>query len=93
MILKLLNFYFVMQEIQKGVTDASAKLKRKNISLRQWYAYRIQEMDGESHTHLHSKRLFQQFLVDAYTTIEENRLSYLRMNQKKLRSDNFDSIQ
>ncbi|CAF1914640.1 unnamed protein product, partial [Brassica napus] len=61
--------------------------------MRQWYAFRIQERDGESHTLLHSKRLFQQFLVDAFTTIESNRLCYLRMNQKSLRSDSFDSIQ
>ncbi|CAN6930494.1 unnamed protein product [Brassica oleracea] len=79
--------------IKKRPTDATAKLKRKNISMRQWYAFRIQERDGESHTLLHSKRLFQQFLVDAFTTIESNRLCYLRMNQKSLRSDSFDSIQ
>ncbi|XP_056855468.1 uncharacterized protein LOC108807616 [Raphanus sativus] len=79
--------------IEKRATEATAKLKRKNISMRQWYAYRIMERDGESHTLLHSKRLFQQFLVDGYTTIEANRLSYLRMNQKSLRSDSYDSIQ
>ncbi|KAF8062154.1 hypothetical protein N665_1201s0007 [Sinapis alba] len=33
-----------------------------------------------------------QFLVDSYTTTESNRLRYLRMNQKCLRSDCFDSI-
>ncbi|CAN6920708.1 unnamed protein product [Brassica oleracea] len=79
--------------IKKRPTDATAKLKRKNISMRQWYAFQIQERDGGSHTLLHSKRLFQQFLVDAFTTIESNRLCYLRMNQKSLRSDSFDSIQ
>ncbi|CAN6868549.1 unnamed protein product [Brassica oleracea] len=79
--------------IEKRVTEATAKLKRKNISMRQWYAYRIHEREGESHTLLHSKRLFQQFLVDGYITIEANRLCYLRMNQKSLRSNSFDSIQ
>ncbi|CAF1928267.1 unnamed protein product [Brassica napus] len=79
--------------IEKRTTEATAKLKRKNISMRQWYAYRIQERDGECHTLLHSKRLFQQFLVDAYTTIESNRMCFLRMNQKSLRLDSFDSIQ
>ncbi|XP_048599584.1 uncharacterized protein LOC106373031 [Brassica napus] len=79
--------------IKKRPTDATAKLKRKNISMRQWYAFQIHERDGGSHTLLHSKRLFQQFLVDAFTTIESNRLCYLRMNQKSLRSDSFDSIQ
>lgn len=60
--------------------------------MRQWYAFRLMERENECHTLLHSKRLFQQFLVDSYTTVESNRLRYLRMNQKYLRSDSFDSI-
>ena len=79
--------------IEKRTTEATAKLKRKNISMRQWYAFRIQERDGECHTLLQSKRLFQQFLVDGFTTIESNRMCFLRMNQKSLRLDSFDSIQ
>ncbi|CAN7086962.1 unnamed protein product, partial [Brassica oleracea var. botrytis] len=79
--------------IQKRETDATAKLKRKALSMRQWYAFRLQERENECHTLLHSRRLFQQFLVDGYTTIEPNRLFYLRMNQKSLRSDSYDSIQ
>ena len=79
--------------IQKRETDATAKLKRKALSMRQWYAFRLQERENECHTLLHSRRLFQQFLVDGYTTIEASRLFYLRMNQKSLRSDSYDSIQ
>lgn len=79
--------------IKKRATDATAKLKRQTISMRQWYVFRLQERENECHTLLHYKRLFQQFLVDGYTTIESNRLFYLRMNQKSLRSDSYDSIQ
>ncbi|KAF8105842.1 hypothetical protein N665_0153s0003 [Sinapis alba] len=79
--------------IKKRATDATSKLKRQTISMRQWYAFRLQEREKECHTLLHSRRLFQQFLVDGYTTIEANRLFYLRMNQKSLRSDTYDSIQ
>ncbi|KAF8082286.1 hypothetical protein N665_0837s0001 [Sinapis alba] len=39
------------------------------------------------------QRLFQQFLVDVYTTIESNRLRYLKFNQSNLGSDTYDSIQ
>ena len=77
--------------IQKRTTEATAKHKRQTISMRQWYAFRLQERENESHTLLHSKRLFQQFLVDSYTTIESNRLRYLRLKQKCLRSDTYDS--
>ena len=78
--------------IKKRTTAATSSHKRQTISMRQWYAFRLHERENECHTLLHSKRLFQKFLVDSYTTIESNRLRYLRMNQKCLRSDSFDSI-
>ncbi|KAG7599001.1 Nucleic acid-binding OB-fold [Arabidopsis suecica] len=62
------------------------------ISLRQWYAYRIQERKNEQSILLRSKRLYQQFLVDAYTTIEANRLKYIKLNQSSLRASNYDSV-
>jgi len=37
-------------------------------------------------------RDYQQFLCDAYTTIESNRLSYIKFNQSKIRCDNLNSI-
>ncbi|XP_056848336.1 uncharacterized protein LOC130511115 [Raphanus sativus] len=78
--------------IKKGVTKATKKQKKPNISMRQYFAFRLHERKNESHYLLHSRRLFQQFLVDAYTTIESNRLRYLRFNQPTLRSDSYDSI-
>lgn len=60
--------------------------------MRQWFAFHIQERENECHTLLRSKRLFQQFLCDAYTTIESNRLSYIKYNQSKLRCENYNSI-
>ncbi|XP_033145226.1 uncharacterized protein LOC103853396 [Brassica rapa] len=78
--------------IKKGVTKATKKQKKPNISMRQFFAFRLHERKNESHSLLHSRRLFQHFLVDAYTTIESNRLRYLRFNQPTLRSDTYDSI-
>ncbi|CAN6870095.1 unnamed protein product, partial [Brassica oleracea] len=78
--------------IKKGVTEASKKLKKDTISMRQFFAFRMQERENESHVLLYSRRLFQQFIVDAYTTIEANRLRYLQINQTCLRSDSYDSI-
>ncbi|XP_023644880.1 uncharacterized protein LOC17896811 [Capsella rubella] len=81
--------------IEKCVIPAKTKTKKnkkKSISMRQWFAFRIHERENESHTLLRSKRLFQQFLCDAYTTIESNRLSYIRFNQSKLRCENLNSI-
>lgn len=78
--------------IKKGVTEASKKLKNDSISMRQYFAFRLQECANESHALLYLRRLFQQFIVDAYTTIESNRLRYLKLNQTSLRSDNYDYI-
>ncbi|CAN6927411.1 unnamed protein product, partial [Brassica oleracea] len=78
--------------IKKGVTEATEKQKKATISMRQFFAYRLHERKHESGHLLHARRLFQQFLVDAYTTIESNRLHYLKLNQSTLRSDSFDSI-
>ena len=78
--------------IKKGVTEATKKQKKATISMRQFFAYRLHERKNESGHLLHARRLFQQFLVDAYTTIESNRLRYLKLNQSSLRSDSFDSI-
>ncbi|KAL0847213.1 hypothetical protein Bca101_020459 [Brassica carinata] len=47
---------------------------------------------GLQNTSGRSGRLFQQFLVDAYTMIESNRLRYVWFNQKKIRCNDFESI-
>ncbi|RZC25469.1 hypothetical protein D0Y65_004247, partial [Glycine soja] len=38
-------------------------------------------------------KLFQQFVVEGYTMVESERLSFIRNNQKKLRVDKFCSLQ
>ncbi|KAF8048044.1 hypothetical protein N665_2708s0004 [Sinapis alba] len=60
--------------------------------MRQFFAFHLHERKNESHSLLHSRRLFQKFVVDAFTTIESNRLRYLKLNQPSLRSDSYDSI-
>ncbi|RIA04962.1 hypothetical protein BRARA_K00755, partial [Brassica rapa] len=67
--------------IKKGATEKTKKNRRSLISRK-----------NESHSLLHSRRLFQQFVVDAFTTIESNRLRYLKLNQPSLRSNSYDSI-
>ncbi|XP_057432816.1 uncharacterized protein LOC130725620 [Lotus japonicus] len=41
---------------------------------------------------LNSRRLFQQFVVDTYTMVEANRLSYLKRNQKTIRADYLNGV-
>ncbi|XP_057761126.1 uncharacterized protein LOC130981559 [Arachis stenosperma] len=72
--------------------DIFGTKKRKTISIREFFSYRIQMRLEESSILLHSRRLFQQFLVDSYTMIESERLRYLRNNQPKLRVDKYNSL-
>ena len=48
------------------------------VTMREYYAYRLQECEGEGHTLIYGGRLFQQFEVDAYTCIEGARLMWVR---------------
>ncbi|CAN0874980.1 ATP-dependent DNA helicase PIF1 [Linum grandiflorum] len=61
--------------------------KRKYITQREYYCYRLQYRAAEGKTLIRSGKALQHFCIDAFTTIEQNRLTYLRLNQKKLRSD------
>lgn len=69
------------------------KRKRNRLTMREWFSYRLQCRSNESITLLNSRRLFQQFVVEGYTMVESERLSYIRNNQKKLRVDKFCSLQ
>jgi len=80
--------------IKKTPTKTSkGKKKQEDVSMRQWFDYRLQERKNEKHILLHSKRLLQQFMVDAFTMIEYNQLRYIKKNRTKLRSTNKQAVQ
>ena len=56
--------------------NGSNSRKRESITMREYYVGGL----------LLGRRLFQQFIVDAYTSIEEERLQWVRFNKKNLRS-------
>ena len=47
-------------------TSATKKRKRNRLTMREWFAYRLQSRPNEAQTLLHSKKLFLQFIVEAY---------------------------
>ncbi|XP_057790213.1 uncharacterized protein LOC131007083, partial [Salvia miltiorrhiza] len=75
-----------------GANAVSKKDKRKRVSFREFFAYRLHERQSELPIIMSTKRLFQQFIVDAYTMVESNRLSYVRRNQKKLRAEMYKGL-
>ncbi|CAL9002644.1 unnamed protein product [Prunus brigantina] len=66
--------------------------KRGRVPMRAFIAYQIQERGPLLDTLLKGGRLFQQFLVDSYATLEEDRLDYIRKNQTNLRSEIYKGI-
>ncbi|KAG4915091.1 hypothetical protein JHK87_052648 [Glycine soja] len=71
-------------DILHYATPDSKKRKRNRLTMRERFAYRLQSRPNEAQTLLHSRRLFQQFIAEAYTMVESERLNYIRNNQKKL---------
>ena len=59
--------------------------KRGAVTMREYYAFRLQQRANEGQTLILGGRLFQQFIVDAYTCIEEARLRYIRDHQNDFR--------
>ena len=66
--------------------------KRNKVTIKDWLAYRMQSRSFEAKTLLCSRRLFQQFLVDGFTMMESQRLTWLRKNQSKLRVGKYNKL-
>ncbi|KAG5088981.1 hypothetical protein GYH30_001400 [Glycine max] len=60
--------------------------------MREYFCFRMQSRDNEAQTILHSKRLFQQWIVDGYTTIESQKLNYVTEHQQELRVDKYMNL-
>ncbi|XP_028752993.1 uncharacterized protein LOC114712613, partial [Neltuma alba] len=66
--------------------------KKKRVSIREYFAYRLMMRENEMSTILHAEKLFQQFIVDGYTMIEAQRLLWVKMHQKELRADLYQGL-
>jgi hypothetical protein len=69
------------------VEESELQRKHYNVTMAEFYGYRLQHRDIDGIALLRGGRLRQQYIVDAYAAIEQNRLKYLRLNKKKLRAD------
>ncbi|XP_045793087.1 uncharacterized protein LOC123888169 [Trifolium pratense] len=73
--------------------EVSKEKKRERVSIREFIAFRLQDRKVEFGNILYGKRLFQQFVVDCYTMLEAQRLSFIRENQSKIRNDVLSGLQ
>jgi hypothetical protein len=74
------------------VTDATPDEKKKLVTMREWFAYRIQDRQKEYSLILNSRRLFQQFLVDGYTMVEAERMLFIKNKNKELRTETYAKL-
>jgi hypothetical protein len=67
-------------------------IQRLYVSMKEWFAYYIQQREIDQSTLVFSRRLFQQFLVDGYSMIESWRLKWYRDHQKEVRADMYKGL-
>ncbi|XP_019198428.1 PREDICTED: uncharacterized protein LOC109192311 [Ipomoea nil] len=80
------------EDIQFAGQYANKQGGRQRISPREYFAFRMHDRISEVSTLLYAKRLFQQYLVDAYTMVESGRLIFIRTHQKTLRCEAYKGL-
>ncbi|GAA0158473.1 hypothetical protein LIER_38660 [Lithospermum erythrorhizon] len=67
--------------------------KRKSVTCREYYMYKLQDRPNDTSYILRFGRLFQQYIVDNYIKIETmRRLDFLKNNQKKTRQEHYQGV-
>ncbi|CAI5440372.1 unnamed protein product [Caenorhabditis angaria] len=75
-----------------GIKYTESRGKRVRVSTREFYSYLFHRRDQFSPLFF-SAKLFQQFVVDVWTKIEQGRLNYIRFNQDRLRIETLKGLQ
>ncbi|KAF7826876.1 uncharacterized protein G2W53_018040 [Senna tora] len=70
----------------------NSRNKEKDLTLRQYFAYILQDRRSQFNIFLGSGKLSQQFIVDGYTMIESQRLFFIRLHQQDLRADSYVTL-
>ena len=68
------------------------KTTRGFVTMKEYYAYMIQQQNNQGTTLIKGGRLYQQYIVDAYTVVEEQRLKWNMHNQDSLRVDLYNNV-
>ncbi|XP_074324272.1 uncharacterized protein LOC141661187 [Apium graveolens] len=79
-------------EIPYVDSETQTKKKRKRITIKEYYSYRLQVRKNEGIYIRLAGRLYQQYVVDAFSCIEQARLWWLRTHQTNLRSDLYSTL-
>ena len=68
--------------------------QQKNLRITQctFYCYMLHPCYGISSLLFYSKQLFQQYLVDAWVSCDQNKYDWIRFHQKNLRADLYNGL-
>ncbi|GJZ41767.1 ATP-dependent DNA helicase PIF1-like protein, partial [Tanacetum coccineum] len=80
------------EKIDHCVNEGTCKTKCGYVTMKEYYAYIIQHRPNQGTILLRGGRLFQQYLVDAFMAVEEQRLKWMRNNQDTLRVDLYHNL-
>jgi hypothetical protein len=88
----------VVQDVDANLDEDHAEefehqRKHRNVTMVEFYGYRLQHRNTDGISLFHGGQLRQQYIVDAYAIIEQKHLRYLRLNQKKFRTDLYHGLQ
>ncbi|OMP06331.1 DNA helicase PIF1, ATP-dependent [Corchorus olitorius] len=73
-------------------TSASAVSVRQTLSMRDYYAYQVQQRTRDGETLLRGGRLFQQFCVDTLSAVQEGELNWLKDHQNDIMADLYSNV-
>ncbi|XP_041449946.1 uncharacterized protein LOC121404477 [Drosophila obscura] len=73
----------------KMINPLNGEETTKKVSSMNYYAYRLMIRENSDNYLLRFRRLLQQYCVDMYVKIETERLTFIRLNQAKLRSEEY----
>uniref|UniRef100_K3YZ96 Helitron helicase-like domain-containing protein n=1 Tax=Setaria italica TaxID=4555 RepID=K3YZ96_SETIT len=74
---------------QSGILQVGA---RNEVIMLEYYAFQLQQRRSKAIMLICGDRLFQQYIVDVFVSVEENRLRFIIKNNKNLRSDIYKGI-
>ena len=88
-----LHFTLLFVEGTTGWDQRLTQITGKRVSPREFFAYHLQKRMLGSDYIFKAKRLFQEYILCSYTTMENQRLAFMKQNQGTLRSDCYRNIQ
>ena len=66
--------------------------QNEDMPQRAFFRFRLHTRTDEPATIMRSQRLFQQFVVDAWAVCDQNKLSWFRSNQARIRADLYNGL-